>query len=124
MYPPPPAAQSPVYYPGSVRIPNGEFPPPSMRIPCGEYPLGSIRVAPGEDVPGLGMATPARMGSLDAGAPLLARPGSASWKDTDGLSAALHRKHDSELADIFAAPGSAPAPCCSSQCLIEVNGKH
>ena len=84
-----------------------------MRMLSGEYPLGSMRVAPGEDVPGLGMATSARMGGLNVGAPVLARPGSALWKDADGLSAALQRKRDSELADIFAAPGSAPAPCCS-----------
>ena len=91
MYPGPPGAQSPVYYPGSVRIPNGE------------YPLGSMRVPLGEDFPGMHAATPAHMGSLDPGFP--ARPASASWREPDGLSVALLRNRDSELADIFAAPG-------------------
>ena len=110
MYPGPPGAQSPVYYPGSVRIPNGEYPPPSMRIPNGDYPLGSMRVPLGEDIPGMHAATPAHMGSLDSVYP--ARPTSASWRDVDGLSAALSRNRDSELADILAAPGE-----CHSLCL-------
>ena len=87
-----------MYYPGSVRIPNGDHPPPSLRIPNGEVPLGSARGSRGEDMPGLPTATPSRMPG--------ARPTSASWRDSDGLAAALRRKHDSELADIFAAPGA------------------
>ncbi len=74
-----------------------------MRIPNGDYPLGSMRVPLGEDILGMHAATPAHMGSLDSGYP--ARPTSASWRDADGLSAALARNRDSELADILAAPG-------------------
>ncbi|CAK0751346.1 hypothetical protein CVIRNUC_002061 [Coccomyxa viridis] len=99
---------SPVYYPGSVRIPNGDYPPPSLRIPNGEVPLGSARGSLGEDMPGLPTATPLRS-MPSAGAGPGARPTSGSWRDSDGLAAALRRKHDSELADIFAAPAVAIA---------------
>lgn len=109
MYGAAPGAHSPVYYPGSVRIPNGEYPPPSLRILNGaDYPSVSMRVPPGEDLPGVHAATPGR---IEAGHPV--RPPSASWRDNDGLSAALHRNRDSELADIFAAPSESHIlPCC------------
>ena len=55
-------------------------------------------------------ATPAHMGGLEAGA--LARPASASWRDAEGLSAALLRDRDSELADILAAPGECQPVIC------------
>ena len=100
-----------MYYPGSVRIPDGDQPPPSLRIPNGEVPLGSARGSLGEDMPALPTATPSRMPSASAGPG--ARPTSASWRDSDGLAAALRRKHDSELADIFAAPGALCMLCAS-----------
>ena len=110
VYPGPPGTQSPVYYPGSVRIPNGEYPPPSVRIPNGDYPLGSMRTPIREEIPGLA-ATPMHMG-MDSGIPM--RPTSASWREPDGLSAALLRNRDSELADIFAAACESTLLCLYS----------
>ena len=53
---------------------------------------------------GLSAAMPSRTSGVSTGPSV--RPTSASWLDSDGLAAALHRNRDSELADIFAAPGA------------------